>query len=224
MITQEKIERVTKEMFEGSQDSPEPTEQASAQQPIDFYQSQRNAAYEASQKATTNGSPAQMTKVVNEMVEDLKQNAYNVTNSQYNHLMEVDAKDSAESLRQSYMTGNALPLVESLVEEYGVDALLNNKKALSKLDEIIITNNGSGEGFTRGYLNKMHEQHRGRQASSSDAEVRRGIERMSMLADSSDVRASVALAGQIKERVDNGELSADETDYETLVRVSSYGQ
>lgn len=217
---EKRIDAVNDEML--SSDTEEPTEAPSQAQPIDYYQAQRNAAYDASQKATVYGSPAQIGKIVDKMVDDFKQTRYNVSINQYNHLKDANAPDQAEYMRQDYMTKNALPLVESLVETYGVDAILNNKDALDKLDEVMITGNGSGRGFTRGYLEQMHKQQRGSQDSKSDIEITYGLSQIAYLADKNDIRGSVNEAQRLKEKVDNGELSASDKDYKTLLRVSSY--
>ena len=218
------IDKRLKEAFntDGQIPAPEPLEASSQAQPIDLYQAQRNAAYTASQKVTAYGSPAQIGRIVNDIVNDFKQAYYNVSINQYNHLKDVDAKDQAEYMRQDYMVKNALPLVESLVETYGVDAILNNKDALSKLDEVMITGNGSGDGFTAGYLKQMHNQQMGGQPSPSDMEVTRALSKIRAMADSDDIRGSVTEAKRIKEKVDKGELSANEIDYQTLLRVASY--
>lgn len=217
---EKRIDEVNDQML--SEGSSEPSEALSQAQPIDLYQAQRNAAYTASQKATAYGSPAQIGRIVNNIVNDFKQARYNVSINQYNHLKDANAKDQAEYMRQDYMVKSALPLVESLVETYGVDAILNNKDALSKLDEVMITGNGSGDGFTAGYLKQMHSQQMGGQPSPSDMEVTRALSKIRAMADSDDIRGSVTEAKRIKEKVDNGQLSANSDDYNLLLQVSSY--
>lgn len=218
------IDKRLKEAFntDGQIPAPEPTEAPSQAKPIDLYQAQRNAAYEASQKATAYGSPAQIGRIVGDMIKEFRQERYNVAMERYKHLIDANAKDQAEYMRQDYMVKNALPLVESLVETYGVDAILNNKDALSKLDEVMITGNGSGDGFTAGYLKQMHNQQMGGQPSPSDMEVTRALSKIRAMADSDDIRGSVTEAKRIKEKVDKGELSANENDYNLLLQVSSY--
>lgn len=218
------IDKRLKEAFgtDGQIPAQEAQEGPSAPQPIDLYQAQQNAAYEASQKATAYGSPAQIGRIVNDMVDSFKQAYYNVSINQYNHLKDANAKDQAEYMRQDYMVKNTLPLVESLVEAYGVDAILNNKDALSKLDEVMITGNGSGDGFTASYLKQMHKQQIGGQPSQSDAEVTNALRKIRAMADNDDIRGSVTEAKRIKEKVDNGSLSASEDDYNLLLQVSSY--
>ena len=218
------IAKATDELFDEvtSQSSSEPQEEPSTPQVVDFYQAQQNAAYNASQKATVYGSPAQIGKIVDKIVDDFKQTNYNVNKNQFDHLIDAEARDQAEYLRQDYMTNKALPLVESLVETYGVDAILNNKDALSKLDEVMITGNGSGDGFTKGYLEQMHFQQRGESRSFSDMEVVSGIRKIKAMADNDDIRSSVNKAKSLKDKIDRGELSASENDYNLLLQVSSY--
>lgn len=217
---EKRIDEVNDQML--SEGSSEPTEAPSQARPIDLYQAQRNAAYEASQKATAYGSPAQIGRIVNDMVDSFKQEYYNVNKNAYDHYLDANAKDQAEYMRQDYMVKSALPLVESLVEAYGVDAILNNKDALSKLDEVMITGNGSGDGFTASYLKQMHKQQIGGQPSQSDAEVTNALRKIRAMADNDDIRGSVTEAKRIKEKVDNGSLSASEDDYNLLLQVSSY--
>ena len=42
------------------------------------------------------------------------------------------------------------------------------------------------------------------------------------MADNDDIRGSVTEAKRLKEKVDNGELSASSDDYNLLLQVSSY--
>ena len=217
---EKRIDEVNDQML--SDGSQEAQEEPSAPQPIDYYQAQRNAAYTASQKVTAYGSPAQIGRIVGDMIKEFRQERYNVAMERYKHLIDANAKDQAEYMRQDYMVKNALPLVESLVETYGVDAILNNKQALSKLDEVMITGNGSGDGFTAGYLKQMHNQQMGGQPSPSDMEVTRALSKIRSMADNNDIRGSVIEAKRIKEKIDRGELSANEDDYNLLLQVSSY--
>lgn len=218
------IDKRLKEAFntDGQIPAPEPPEAPSQAQPVDYYQMQQNAAYEASQKPTTYGSPAQIGRIVDNMVDGFKQERYNVAKNQYDHLIDANAGDQAEYMRQDYMVKNALPLVESLVEAYGAGAILNNKQALSKLDEVMITGNGSGDGYTEGYIKQMHKQQLGNQPSLSDMEVTNAVRRIKSMADNDDIRGSVSEAKRIRDKVDNGEVSASEDDYALLLQVSSY--
>lgn len=217
---EKRIDEVNDQML--SDGSQEAQEEPSALQPIDYYQAQRNAAHSASQKVTAYGSPAQIGRIVEDMIKEFRQERYNVAMERYKHLIDADAKDQAEYMRQDYMVKNALPLAESLVETFGVDAILNNKDALKKLDEVMITGNGSGDGFTAAYLKQMHSQQMGGQPSPSDMEVARALSKIRAMADNDDIRGSVTEAKRIKEKVDRGELSASEDDYKMLLQVSSY--
>ena len=190
---------------------------------VDYYQAMRNAAYTASQSPTVHGTPAALPIIVDKMVESFKQTDYNVNRNQYDHLIEYDAKSTAENLRQGYLVNEFFPLVESIVENYGVDALLNSPKALAKLDEVAITPNGSGGGFTKGYLKQMHK---GQTAtpSKSDVEIAYGIAKAKQMAGDGNIRGGVGAVKKLKEKVDKGELSASDSDYEILSRISSYAK
>ena len=198
----------------------EPVEDQEQAKPIDYYQAMRNDAYEASQSPTVHGSPAQLPIIVDKMVEDFKQTDYNVNRNQYDHLREYEANDEAERLRQNYLVTEFLPLVESVVEIYGPSALLNSQKALDKLDEVALTPNGSGHGFTEGYLMQMHKGQTPR-GSRSDIEVSYGLAKAQDMANDGDIRGGIGLAKNLVERINRGELSASEEDYETLLRGAS---
>ncbi len=209
---QRRVDEVNKEMLiEDDESQSEPEE---LQKPIDFYQAQQNASYEASKRPRAYGSPAQMAIVVDKMLDNFRQEHYNISRNLYNHLMDVENRDNAEYLRQKYMTQEALPLVESFVETYGVDAVLNSPRVLKGLDSIMITPNGSGDGFTKAYLRQMHKGQAG-EPSTSDAKLAYGMAKVRALADSDDIRGAVSMAKSLKKKVDEGELSASEKDYIT---------
>lgn len=220
---QDRIEQVAKEELarakEARKAAQEAPEQAPSLQPQDYYQMQANAAYEASQRPTAYGAPAEMSQVVDEMAKDVEDHYYNAYNNQFQHLIDMNDNNGAQQTAQEYMMQYALPLVASLVEMYGADALLNNKNALSKLDSVMLTGNGAGDGFTESYLRQMHSQTLKTQGSQSDIEVVRGLRRAMGTASQSNIREAVAIARSLKNRIDKGELSASPEDYRTLLRV-----
>lgn len=221
---EDQIDKQLAEELKALEASQEPVEGHQPHQPMDYYQMQRNAAHTASQRPTIHGSPAQIYPLVKELVEDFKQTDYNVSQNQYSHLLEYDARDQAEYLRQSYMTCSALPLVESLVENYGVDALLNNRKVLDLLDGVMITPNGAGNGFTEAYLRQMHKGQTPPTSSQSDAEVKYQLVKAEKMADEGDVRAGVGIAKSLLEKINKGELSASDEDYQIILKGASYSK
>lgn len=186
----------------------------------DYYQIQTNADKMASQRPTTYGSPAEVNQVVDDMVKETTEKYYNAYRNQYDHLIDANDPNGAKRTANEYMMQFALPMVASLVEMYGPEAILNNKNVISKLDNIMLTGNGSGDGYTRSYIKQMYTQSMGKQGSSSDAEVIRGIQQATSIADQGDVRGAVGLARSLKSRIDNGELSANAEDYNTLLRAA----
>jgi len=217
-----KIRKATDEFFDANDTASEPVEAPQEAQPVDYYQMSQNDIYEASQKPTAFGSPAQITKIVDGMVDDTAERFYNAYNDQYQHFMDTNDSADAKRVAQEYMMNHALPMVESLVAEYGADALLNNNKALAKLDSIMLTGNGAGDGYTKGFIKQMHYQTTGTQGTNSDAELSRGLQRAMSMADSGNIRGGVGLARALKEKVDNGELSASGDDYAMLLQAVSY--
>ena len=198
----------------------EAPEQPQMPQAHDYYQMQQNAAYEASQHPTVYGSPAEMGQVIDDMVTNTAEKYYNAYKNQYEHLIDANDYNGAKQMANEYMMYHALPMIASLVEMYGADALMNSKGALDKLDSVMLTGNGEGDGYTRSFLKQMYSQNLGTNSSSSDIEVRRGIQKASGVADQGDIRSAVGLAKSLKERVDNGELSASPEDYSLLVKAT----
>lgn len=215
---QKRVDRANEQMVVEGSESPQ--EGSNPQNPIDYYQEQQDLAYTVSARPKAYGSPAQLSRVVDKMAEDFKQVYYNIAKNLYSHLKEYGLDDNANVQKQKYMVEKFLPFVESLVETYGVGALVNNKQALAKLDELVITDNGDGSGYTEAYLGQMHKGQPSA-PSESDAEVSYQLGKARTLASNGDVRAGVQLAKQIRERVDQGELSANEADYDLLMQAEA---
>ena len=68
----------------------------------------------------------------------------------------------------------------------------------------------------------MHDQQRGTQGSTSDMEVTYGLQKVKNMANNNDIRGSVNEAQRLKDKIDNGELSASDEDYQMVLQVSSY--
>lgn len=227
MDLQERINKANNQMLTGddpvgapAQTPPEPQPEAPMPQPTDYYQMQANAAQQASQSPTAYGSPAEMGQVVDSMVKEASEKYYNAYKHQYDHLVDTNDMNGAKQLANEYMMHHALPIIASLVEMYGADALVNNKGALEKLDTIMLTGNGAGDGYTKAFLKKMYSQILGTRSSSSDAEVVRGLQKATGIAEQGDIRSAVGIAKGLKEKIDRGELSASPEDYSTLIRVT----
>lgn len=198
----------------------EAPEQPQMPQAHDYYQMQQNAAYEASQRPTAYGSPAEMGQVIDDMVTNTAEKYYNAYKNQYEHLIDANDYNGAKQMANEYMMYHGLPLVASLVEMYGADALINSRDALSKLDSIMLTGNGEGDGYTKAFLKQMYSQTLGTNGSTSDIEVTRGLQKAMGIADQGDIRSAVGLAKSLKEKIDRGELSASPEDYSMLVQAT----
>ena len=207
------VAEVTDELFEEAG----PVEEAP--QPTDFYQARRNDRKERSQKAASFGAPASMIQVVRAMCDDVEP-AYNLTVNQYNHLKGYGMDAEAQTFLDSYIENDFLPLVMGVVDQYGADALLMNKQALELLDKLALTGNGEGTGYTAAFVQAMAPEVQGTVASMSDGEVEQAMAQMMQLADHGNNAGAIALAQSIKDRVDNGELSASGSDYAMLSKVS----
>lgn len=227
MDLQERINKANNQMLTGddpvgapAQPSPQPQPEAPVPQPTDYYQMQANAAQEASQRPTAYGSPAEMGQVVDNIVKESSEKYYNAYKHQYDHLVDANDMNGAKQMANEYMMYHALPVIASLVETYGVDALMNNKSALEKLDSIMLTGNGDGDGYTKAYLKQMYSQTLGTNESKSDIEVTRGLQKATGIANQGDIRSAVGIAKTLKEKIDRGELSASPEDYSRLVQAT----
>lgn len=223
---EERINKVNNKMLNGDdpvgapQPAPEPQTAPQSSPVADYYQMQANAAQEASQRPTAYGSPAEMRQVVDALVKETAEKYYNAYKRQYDHLIDANDMNRAKQTANEYMMSHALPAVASLVETYGADAILNNKDALAKLDSIMLTGNGAGDGYTRAYLKQMYSQDLGSTGSVSDAEIVHGLRKAMGIANEGDIRSAIGLAKNLRERVDKGELSASPEDYAILVRAT----
>lgn len=227
MDLQERINKANNQMLTGddpvgapAQPAPQPQPEAPVPQPTDYYQMQANAAHEASQRPTTYGSPAEMKQVVKELVDNTSEKYYNAYKHQYDHLVDANDMDSAKQMANEYMMYHALPVIASLVETYGADAIINSPGTLEQLDSIMLTGNGAGDGYTRAYIKQMYSQNLGTNGSKSDIEVTRGLQKATGIASQGDIRSAVGIAKTLKEKIDRGELSASSEDYSKLIQAT----
>ena len=221
---QDRIEQVAKEELarakEARRAAQEVPEQPPAPQASDYYQMQTNAAYEASKHPTAYGSPAEMKQVVKELVDNTSEKYYNAYKHQYDHLVDANDMNSAKQMANEYMMYHALPVIASLVETYGADAVINSPDTLEQLDSIMLTGNGAGDGYTKAYIKQMYSQNLGTNKSTSDIEVIRGLQRATGIANQGDIRSAVGMAKALKEKIDRGELSASSEDYSKLIQAT----
>ena len=117
------------------------------------------------------------------------------------------------------MESSFLPSVEALTAAYGPDAVLANRDVLGMLDDVAISRNGRGDGYTASFIRSMDSDERGQVGSQSDSEVVNAIKKIRQLNRRRDIRSAVGMAENLKKRVDAGELSASDDDYMLLERA-----
>lgn len=187
----------------------------------DIFQEESNRQYENSKIKKPKGAPSRLNAVVKDLVEKAKPD-FAKANDEIEQLKKRGEADKVKTVSNQYMQQTALPLVQSLVDEHGVEAVLNSDKALEQLDSIMITGNGTGKGYTQSYLKQMYKGNRGAENAQSDAEVTSAIRQITDMSNKNDIRSAVGLAQKMKQRIDNGELSATDDDYQTIQRVALY--
>lgn len=198
----------------------EAAEEPQTAEPVDVYYERSKARQEASKRAKTNGSPASLRQDAEKLVGRLK-GEYKRNKAQYDDLYDTDGEELAQFQADSYMENAFLPTVEALTAAYGPDAVLANKEVLRMFDELVISRNGGGDGYTEAFIKTMDSDERGQVGSESDTEVTNTIRKIRQLNAARDIRSAVGLAENLKKRIDSGELSANDEDYALLVSAVS---
>lgn len=210
----QELERLNSERNEAPEE-----DSAAMGQPIDLYQAKRNDRYEKSGRASSYGSPKTLNTIAQQMADTIVPQ-YNVAVNQFNHLQEYGMNDDAQAFADDYMENDFIPVVMGLVDQYGADSILKNQRVLDTLDAKALTGNGDGAGYTAAFIRTMAPEVQGTVASVSDIELEDRINDLKEM-NTDDPRGAISMAVSLKERVDNGELSASADDYQFLTRVAA---
>lgn len=188
--------------------------------PVDYYAQEQKAMREEGKKQRPHGSSTLVMAAVKDAVEggDGREGLAHAYRRVRGHSEFAEKRDLYEA---QYMQDNFLPVVESIVNFTSPDELLNNKPALRLLDQFAM-GVGSGSGYTEGYVRQAYGNLLGQQASGSDQTVRDTVMRIKQLAASDQIRACYGMAERLKEKIDNGEHIADDSDYALLARIVAY--
>lgn len=204
---------------------PEEPETAPRPEPTDLYQERRNARYEEGQKSRPKGT-SQITRLaVKSVVEGDGgmglARAYKRAKDDSDYLKRNGDRERAEIRRQQYMEEYFLPAVEIVVNSSSPDSLLNSPQDLATLDKYAILE-GSGRGYTAAYIRQAYGNQLGQQSGVSEPSVRSDIIRINRLLDNGELKTALGIASRLKKKVDNGELMADDNDYELASRIIAY--
>ena len=190
------------------------------QAPVDYYEQEQKAMREEGKKQRPHGSSTLVMAAVKDAVEggDGREGLAHAYRRVKGY---SDFGERGELYRQQYMEEQFLPVVESIINFTSPDELLNNSQALRLLDQFAM-GVGSGSGYTEGYIRQAYGDLLGQQVSGSDQTVRDTVMRIKQLAASDQIRACYGMAEKLKEKIDNGEHIANDSDYALLARIVAY--
>lgn len=213
------------ELYEGNQ--PEDQE-APTPPPVDIYSLMaRNRMLEGRMKRPNGASPRikdEVDYVVNGFQGSGLKAAYNMAKAQSDALEKRGDTMRAKMVKQQYMDEKFLPSVEALVRLTSADEVINSAEALKELDQLALTEGGNPSGFTRSFVTQLYMADLGTTNPSSDAFVTDAVRRISGLVNSDQIRTAVGLAARTLASIESGEHSADDSDYQLLLKVAERGQ
>lgn len=225
MSFQDRIKKVNKRLLEEARaNRPAEPQEGEAPAPMqDLYESGRRERFEASRKSYPSGSSPRTTIALMAALERLAP-AYRKASDDNDLLSRNGDKARARMVRDQYMQESFLPVIQALVDMYGIDEILNNRKALSKLDDMVMIEGGKASGYSESFIRSMYGDGRGVAPALSDGTVINKVRDITRLCENDQIRAAVGLANKIKTQIDNGEHSASPDDYELIQRVVLRGQ
>lgn len=192
---------------------------------IDLYQRDKNRLRNVERKSYPKGSSAAVSIALYAAIDGVGAEGLAKAHKRAKHdidaLKERGERGRAKIRRQQYMQENFLPAVEIVVNFTSPDEVLNSKRALSELDKYALLE-GSGKGYTASYIRQAYGNQLGQQEGRSDASVRSGVRRINTLLDEGAVREALGIANKLKQKLDDGEAMADDSDADLIGRVVAY--
>lgn len=221
---EERIEKYTddffKELKKGAPSS-ESSDTPLPPRPRDIYQTYSDMALEYSRKRFPNGARPEYKLKAEEVLNGL-QGPYAAAKNRVDGLAARGDSGRAEIARRQYMEEYYMPAVDALVLFGSADELLAMRQVLDELDDMTLPDGGvSGKGYTEALVRSMYDSELGQNGSKSDDVVRRCVCELRMLTDSGNIRAAVGKATKMLEKIESGENSADDYDYELIQKIAS---
>lgn len=191
---------------------------------MDIYRLKMQSRLNESRRQRPNGASPRIKDEVNYVIGNGLKAAYNMTKAQAESLYKRGDTLRAKMLMEQYMDEKFLPSVEALVRLTSADNVLNSTEALNEMDKLVLTVGGNPSGFTRSFVEQLYQQDLGTTMPSSDAYVSDAIRRINGLVSSDQIRTAVGLATRTLAQIESGQHSADDSDYELLLKVAERGQ
>ena len=186
------------------------------------YEKARRERLNASKRQYPRGASAKTTIALMVLLDNLRPR-YHKAKDESEHLKSVGDTERARIAKAGYMEDVFLPALESLVNLYGIDEILNNRTALKKLDEMVLIDGGSGSGYSEAFIKSLHGGERGIAPAVSDGVVVNAVRDIKKLVARDQIRAAVGLAKRVKGQIERGEHSAEEADWELISAVALRG-
>ena len=117
-----------------------------------------------------------------------------------------------------------MPTIEALVRENSPEELLNATNALAQLDNYVFTATGQGNGYTGALVASLYQSDMGNVLPTSDIDVQRTVQKLIGLVANDQIRSAVGMANKIKAKIDVGENTASQEDYELIQKIALRGQ
>lgn len=192
---------------------------------VDIYQRNMDRIYDVSQKTYPNGASAAVNMSTYAVIDGVGAEglakAYKRAKADMVTLRDRGERGRAEVIRRQYMNEHFLPAVEIVVNSTSPDEVLNSEQSLKELDKYALLE-GSGKGYTATYIRQAYGNQLGQKTSRSDPSVRSGAIRINALLDDGQIRTAFGIANKLKDKIDRGEVQADDVDYELIGRVIAY--
>lgn len=223
-MTPEKIHEAAESMktrylaqFTNANDMESVDDSNATEQKVDIYQQNINKIKENVNKSIPHGASTLTNKIAEEALGELAA-ARKRAEVKSDYWRERGDEDRAEMVKQQYMEENFLPAVEMVIIASTPDEVLNAKDVLKKFDELTFE---YGPGYTATYIRAAYQDQLGNASNQSDGYVKDQIQRLKYLCSSDQIRAAYGVANKLKQEIDNGEHTADDADYEIILRVAT---
>lgn len=214
------------ELLESNHEAEE--EALSPRPAVDIYRLISQSRLNESRRQRPNGSNPKIKNEVLYIINGVDgsglKSAYNMAKAQSDALARRGDTLRAKMVKDQYMDEHFLPSVEALVRLTSADEVMNSTDALKEMDSLVLTNGGNPSGFTRSFVEQLYQQDLGTTTPSSDSYVTDAVRRVSGLVESDQIRTAVGLATKTLAQIENGLHSADDSDYELLLKVAERGQ
>ncbi len=195
---------------------------------VDVYRLKMQGRLNESRRQRPNGASPRIKDEVNYVINGVNgsglKSAYNMTKAKAESLYKRGDTLRAKMLMDQYMDEHFLPSVEALVRLTSADDVLNSTEALKEMDRLVLTTGGNPAGFTRSFVEQLYAQDLGTTMPSSDSYVADAVRRINGLVNNDQIRTAVGLATRTLASIENGQHSADDSDYELLLKVAERGQ